>query len=348
MSVCWFYIQGRCRFGDRCRNLHPNEGYSQSQKQNGSYDKGRSSNSPLARASSFDFNATLEQARNQDERNRQRSYNEREWAHDGSYTDFANSYKGHGHARPVQRQEWNRESHDRYRWSRDDKSRQNRGSEDRTKEQSPITFDFNKALEEVAALDEDLSESTSDQALGVIFDMKVWEASGQWPFSSYGPFGNALSYPAFSDISMEELRWECYQSVQTGTLDAYVQHVSQAAQDVQRNRQLLVTMAPPTKEILSNLSLGKTSAAPSAPANSGIGVARAVPSLLNSGSSTVVPQTQVQWGHSVTSERSSVVEDTGSLYTPIKELTQGEREQFLAEYFTPGKMPLRPDRKSVV
>lgn len=52
--------------------------------------------------------------------------------------------------------------------------------------------------------------------------MKQWQASGQWLFTCYGPFGNSASYPGFCDVSMEELRLDFYNAFQAGAVGDYV------------------------------------------------------------------------------------------------------------------------------
>lgn len=72
MTVCWYYQQGRCRFGENCRYEHPRDTSRRNTQQRGSnhnrfhwVNPGSSSASSdiSNRAAAFDFNAALEQAR---------------------------------------------------------------------------------------------------------------------------------------------------------------------------------------------------------------------------------------------------------------------------------------------
>ncbi|CAN7938734.1 unnamed protein product [Ixodes hexagonus] len=411
-SVCWFYVQGRCRFGDRCRYLHPREGYPHSDRcnlqeddyhsshQSRSTNQHRSSRQPLVRASSFDFNATLEQTLKQEERHKPRGhrdpsyggphsdrddqqgwyegnqnryggnqelYQDRYRGSQGRYQGGQDRYQG-SQDRYQGRQDRYNESQDNYQgrqeqyqgsqnryqgnqdrhlgsrnkhsWVRDDKSHRSERGDDRSSGKAALAFDFNKALEEATKLDEDrdASESLGDVSLAVVRDMKTWKSSGQWLFSSYGPYANSLSYPGFADASMEELRWECYQAREAGTMGAYVQQINQVAQNVQQNIDHLVIMTPTAKEILANLPLGRVKE-PLASASSGIA---ATPS--GNGS---LPQVQPQ-ERSVPAAQPKLAksaEGATSTYSPIGDLTEEEKQQFLAENFTPGKMPQRPPPK---
>uniref|UniRef100_V5HF44 Nucleoporin NUP42 n=1 Tax=Ixodes ricinus TaxID=34613 RepID=V5HF44_IXORI len=309
MSVCWFYVQGRCRFGDRCRYLHPREGYPHSDRCNLQQDNYRSSHQsrspqqPLVRASSFDFNAALEQTRKQEERQKPRGYRDpsyggsygsaedrhvdRDWyqgnqnRYQSNQDSYQDRYQGnqdryHGSRDRYQgsqeryqgsqeryqgsqeRYQGNRNryqedqdqhlgSQSKHRWVKD--GHQSERSDNRSNGKAAVTFDFNEALDEATKLDEDrdASESLGDASLGVVRDMKTWRASGQWPFSSYGPYANSLSYPGFADASMEEVRWECYQAKEAGTMSAYIQQLNQIGQNVQQNIDHLLAMTPTAK-----------------------------------------------------------------------------------------------------
>ncbi|KAM7295748.1 nucleoporin NUP42 [Ixodes scapularis] len=406
MSVCWFYVQGRCRFGDKCRYLHPREGYPHSDRCNLQQDNYRSSHQsrlpqqPLVRASSFDFNAALEQTRKQEERQKPRGYrdpsyggsygsaedrhvDQRDWyqgnqnRYQSNQDSYQDRYQGnqdryHGSRDRYQgsqeryqgSQERYQGSQERYqgsqesyqgnrnryqgdqdqhlgsqskhRWVKD--GHQSERSDNRSNGKAAVTFDFNKALDEATKLDEDrdASESLGDASLGVVRDMKTWKASGQWPFSSYGPYANSLSYPGFADASMEEVRWECYQAKEAGTMSAYIQQLNQIGQNVQQNIDHLLAMTPTAKEILANLPLGQNAKAPFAPASSGRLAASSSGSTATANS--ILPQVPIM----PAARPQAGSERAASIYSLVQDLTEEERQQFLAENFSPGKMPQRP------
>uniref|UniRef100_A0A131Y8M2 Nucleoporin NUP42 n=1 Tax=Ixodes ricinus TaxID=34613 RepID=A0A131Y8M2_IXORI len=384
MSVCWFYVQGRCRFGDRCRYLHPREGYPHSDRCNLQQDNYRSSHQsrspqqPLVRASSFDFNAALEQTRKQEERQKPRGYRDpsyggsygsaedrhvdRDWyqgnqnRYQSNQDSYQDRYQGnqdryHGSRDRYQgsqeRYQGNRNryqedqdqhlgSQSKHRWVKD--GHQSERSDNRSNGKAAVTFDFNKALDEATKLDEDrdASESLGDASLGVVRDMKTWRASGQWPFSSYGPYANSLSYPGFADASMEEVRWECYQAKEAGTMSAYIQQLNQIGQNVQQNIDHLLAMTPTAKEILANLPLGQNAKAPFAPAGSGC------LAVSSSGSTATAKSSLPQVPIMPAARPQAASERAASIYSLVQDLTEEERQQFLAENFSPGKMPQRP------
>ncbi|CAN8023601.1 unnamed protein product [Ixodes persulcatus] len=165
MSVCWFYVQGRCRFGDKCRYLHPREGECFAKTLRLLRFVGG------VRASSFDFNAALEQTREQEERQKPRGY--RDPSYGGSYgstedrhVDQRDWYQGN-----QNRYQSNQDSYqdryqgnqDRYHGSRDryQGSQESERSDNRSSGKAAVTFDFNKALDEATKLDEDKDASES-------------------------------------------------------------------------------------------------------------------------------------------------------------------------------------------
>ncbi|CAN8023611.1 unnamed protein product, partial [Ixodes persulcatus] len=187
-----------------------------------------------------------------------------------------------------------------------------------------------------------VSGCSSDASLGVVRDMKTWRASGQWPFSSYGPYANSLSYPGFADTSMEEVRWECYQAKEAGTMSAYIQQLNQIGQNVQQNIDHLLAMTPTAKEILANLPLGQNAKAPFAPAGSAICFDAGRLAVSSSGSTATANSSLPQVPITPAARPQAASERAASIYSLVQDLTEEERQQFLAENFSPGKMPQRP------
>lgn len=55
----------------------------------------------------------------------------------------------------------------------------------------------------------------------VITDMSAAEKGGQWLLSSYAPFKEKIPFHGFEDHSMEEIRYQFYESVKNGTSDQF-------------------------------------------------------------------------------------------------------------------------------
>ncbi|XP_049521749.1 nucleoporin NUP42-like isoform X2 [Dermacentor silvarum] len=362
MSVCWYYMQGRCRYGDRCRNAHPSLEYDYDDE----YEEPRTSRG--RRADNFDFNATLQNVRRQEQAKQYRSESfQRRYADtyhspqanrqtDSSYYSYQpqqqnrfqalrdternssrysdNSYYSY---QPQQQNRFQahrdteRNTHrypDSSHYSQQQQQQQNRfqlvrntEKNDSSRKGPAVEFDFNKALQEVTKTEDrkNLSELSSDEA-AVVSDMKQWQVSGQWLFTCYGPFGNSASYPGFHDMSMEELRLDFYKAFQAGAIGDYKNL---------RNNQ--ATAGPATSFSTAPAGLLQTSAALTA----------ALPPF----TSQPKPQVSTQQSVRPTSASAQKVAETDYVYTPVGNLSLEEKRQFLAEHFTPGKIPLRPPPK---
>ncbi|KAG0432977.1 hypothetical protein HPB47_020341 [Ixodes persulcatus] len=155
--------------------------------------------------------------------------------------------------------------------------------------------------------------------------MKTWRASGQWPFSSYGPYANSLSYPGFADTSMEEVRWECYQAKEAGTMSAYGRQSLGGVVALETLN--VVAMA-------SEIHGGET-----ALKRASVGGRLAVSS---SGSTATANSSLPQVPITPAARPQAASERAASIYSLVQDLTEEERQQFLAENFSPGKMPQRP------
>lgn len=295
-------------------------------------------NSPSrsGKASNFDFNAALQNVRyrGQEEQYRKESYQRR----------YGDTY----HSPPRNR-------HSNSSYYEHEPQQQNRFHVLRDTSRSDISvkaaagkFDFNKAFQQVTKTEErrNSSEPSSDEA-AVVSDMKQWQAGGQWLFTSYGPFGNAVSYPGFSDVSMEESRLDYYNACQAGTVRDWTVRVKQAALNVQQNIQHMMSMPSDVKNWLKKLRDGAADAVLSVSSSKPVAGLLQVPATSAAAPDATTLQPQLQ-AASVQSKRLTSTTDTQRnaqskhLYTPVEDLTGEEKEQFMAQHFAPGKIPLRP------
>lgn len=366
-TVCWYYMQGKCRFGDRCRNLHPSDGYDEEE-----YVEPRHSRS--GKQSNFDFNATLERCIRAEQQNRsyrnegyQRryadTYEERQpssyrndnyrrrydaGAHDERQT--RSSYRNEGYQRrydadthyspPTNRRgDSNYRSYEPQQVNRFQLHRGDTGRDDSAARAAAQRFDFHKALQSGPSTGSRRGsvELPADEAT-VLSDMKTLKESGQWLFTSYGPFGNSTSYPGFHDISMEEMRMQFYSAFQAGTVQDHMTQVKRASQNVIQNIHLLLSMPPDVKECLQNMRQGRATGVLSA-FSGAVGqvapVARGVPQPLPHQQMTAPAQ------HGLGAQGLGGMQ-ARPVYTSQDQLTAAERAQFLAQHFTAGEIPTRP------
>uniref|UniRef100_A0A1E1X617 Nucleoporin NUP42 n=1 Tax=Amblyomma aureolatum TaxID=187763 RepID=A0A1E1X617_9ACAR len=329
MSVCWYYMEGRCRFGDRCRYLHPPLEYDDEEE----YVEPRTSHS--GKASNFDFTAALQNVRHheQEEQYRKENYQRR-------YGDTYHS--------PLRNRHTNSSyyEHEPQQQNRFHVLRGTSGSDISVKAAAG-KFDF-KALQQVAKTEEcrNSTEPSSDEA-AVVSDMKQWQAGGQWLFTSYGPFGNAVSYPGFSDVSMEESRLDYYNSCRAGTVRDWAVRMKQAALNVQQNIQHLISMPSDVKDCLKKLRHDAAGVVLSTLSSKPVGglLQASAASTAATVATTLQPQLQaasLQSKPLASMANTQRKAEAKQLYTPEENLTPEEKEQFLAQHFTPGKIPLRP------
>ncbi|XP_077543912.1 uncharacterized protein LOC144156023 [Haemaphysalis longicornis] len=369
-TVCWYYMQGRCRFGDRCRNLHPPDDYDEEEYVEPSHSRSR-------KHSTFDFNATLEQCIREEQQTRpyrnesyQRRYADtyderqtRSYRNDGYQRRYdadthgerqtRSSYRNEGYQgrydadtqySPAtnRRGDSNYYSYEPQHGNRFQLHRGNAGRDDTASRVAAQRFDFNKALQDGARTGSRRGSSElSVDEVTVLSDMKSWEEGGQWLFTSYGPFGNSASYPGFHDISMEELRLQFYSAFQAGAVQDHVSQVKTASQNVLQSIHLLLSMPPDVKECLKNLRQGRTTAVPSASFGAGpVGRAdQAVPVV------RAAPQPQQHLQVAAPAQHGAGAQGgkrARPVYTSLERLTAAERAQFSAEHFTLGEIPTRP------
>lgn len=361
MTVCWYYMQGRCRYGDRCRNVHPASEYD-SYDYDDEYEEPRTPRG--GRATEFDFNATLQNVRRQEQAKQYRNESFQRRYGDTYHSPQTNRYSDGNHYsyQPQQQNRFqalrdaDRNTHRRAEsGQREQQNRfqlfRNAERNDNSQKVAAVKFDFNKALQEVTkAENKNSSELSSDQA-AVVSDMKQWQASGQWLFSCYGPFGNSASYPGFCDMSMEELRLDFYNAFQAGAVGDYANRVKQAATNVQQNIQHLLLMPPDVRNCLKNLRNDQATAGPPtsfSTASSGLLQVASVAPTTAPFPFTSQPKFQVQTQQSTRPVNTTSAQkgtEAYYVYSLVESLAPEEKEQFLAEHFTPGKIPVYPPPK---
>nr|XP_046272775.1 nucleoporin NUP42 [Scatophagus argus] len=220
MTVCSFFLQGRCRYGEKCWNEHPRGG----NRGGGGYNNSnRSSAQQQQRGGGFGNKVWVNPSQQK-----------------GGYIQ-PSSFSSHGS------DDWGQGGggggrRDNIKSSEFSFSAQNRFST----LAAPSTFDKGGrgGGQQIAARDED-----DDKKLEFIqMDMDIWESSGQWCFSCYSNFKTSLS--GFTDLSPEELRLEYYSTRASGDLQGYINGINQLLSQWRGRVQELKIMSPATRQAL--------------------------------------------------------------------------------------------------
>lgn len=231
MAICQFFLQGRCRYGDKCWNEHPGGG-----RAGGGFNSGsRGPPTPQQQQSrgggGFGNRVWVNPSQQRGGYVQPSSFGSRDndqWnrrGDGGGGSDWSGSRGGGGFGRRENIK------------SSDFSFSQNRFSA----LDSPSVF--NKT-ERAPAADDD-----NDRKCEIIQnDMEIWESSGQWGFSTYSSSKNPLS--GFADLSPEELRYEYYTLRASGDLKSYINGVNQLLSQWRNRVQELKIMNTTTRAAL--------------------------------------------------------------------------------------------------
>ncbi|KAM9386130.1 nucleoporin NUP42 [Pholidichthys leucotaenia] len=196
MVVCKFFLEGRCRYGEKCWNEHPRGG---SRGYTDSYSRSSGQQQPRG---GFGNRVWVNPSQQKGSYIRESSFSSAggvdDWGHGGG-SDWGG---GGGGRRDNKSSEFSFSSQNRFAALNSSSTfdRGGRGTTDGDDEN-------NKKLEIIQA------------------DMDVWEKSRQWGFSCYSNAKTPLS--GFTDLSPEELRLEYYNARATGDLQGYINGVNQ-------------------------------------------------------------------------------------------------------------------------
>ncbi|XP_029023184.1 nucleoporin NUP42 [Betta splendens] len=255
MTVCNFFLQGRCRYGDKCWNEHPrggNRGGGGGHSSNYSRGSGQQQQ-PRGGGGGGGFGNRVWVNPNQQkggyiQPSSFSSHGGSEWSRGGG--GEANWGRGEGGGGGS---DWNRggggSDWNRGGGGRRDNVRSadfNFGAQNRFSAlDSPSAFDRGGRRGDVAAA----GEEDDDKSLEIIqADMESWESSGQWVFSCYSKSKASLS--GFTDLSPEELRLEYCSAQASGDLQSYLSGVNQLLNQWRNRIQELKVMTPATRAAL--------------------------------------------------------------------------------------------------
>ncbi|KAL0961750.1 hypothetical protein UPYG_G00331220 [Umbra pygmaea] len=231
MTICNFWLQGRCRYGDKCWNEHPRGGGAGSRGGGGG-----------------EYNSRPTQQSNRGGGDGGRGgFGNRVWVNPaqktgGSYvqpSSFSQSQRG---------EDWGRGGGgEGNNWGRG-------GGMDSQVKSSNFSFTASSqnrfdALSTQSRFDQTSrggEEDENEKHLGTIEkDMEIWETSGQWALSCYSVLKASIS--GFTELSPEELRLEYYNTKASGDLQGYANAVNQLATRWRSRVQELRAMSEPTR-----------------------------------------------------------------------------------------------------
>ncbi|XP_020848946.1 nucleoporin NUP42 [Phascolarctos cinereus] len=230
MTICHFFLQGRCRFGERCWNEHPH-GWGD----DGGGGGGGGRPPPPQQYPAAPSGCSRGGWSNSSQR----------YSNVIQPSNFSKSTAWGGSRDPGKTSFGSFDSGASSSGSRNVGFSQNRFSTLSSNQVDGQKDDEEKLIE------------------GIVKDMEVWESSGQWTFSVYSPMKEKPNISGFTDISPEELRLEYSNCITSNTLQSYLNSIQQLV-NLWKNRLLeLKNINTATKGVL--LSKLKNEGGPVAP-----------------------------------------------------------------------------------
>ncbi|XP_062302245.1 nucleoporin NUP42 [Osmerus eperlanus] len=226
MVVCNFFMQGRCRYGDKCWNEHPSGGNASSGGGGGGSRGGYNNSRPPSNRGGAGGGG----------------FGNRVWVNPsqrsgGNYVQPSSFSRGGDDWGGGGGNNWN--------------TGESGGGRDNVKS---TEFSFSSqnrftALNNASTFDKagrDRPGDENEKHLETIQnDMEIWETSGQWVFSCYSVLKATIS--GFRDHSPEELRLEYYNNKDSGDLQGYANGIIQLINQWRSRVQELKTMNATTR-----------------------------------------------------------------------------------------------------
>ncbi|XP_054914762.1 nucleoporin NUP42 [Poeciliopsis prolifica] len=222
MVVCNFFLQGRCRYGDKCWNEHPRNGSRGGGGYNDGYGRSGGQQQPRGGGGGYGNRVWVNPSQQRGGYIQPSSFSSQ-----GSSDWGSGGGGGGGRRENVKSSDFSFSSSNRF-----------------------SALDASNAFDKggrgaVAGLGT-AGDEDDDKKLEVIqADVYVWECSGQWFFSCYSSFKTPIS--GFTDLSPEELRLEYYSTRASGDLQGYQNGVNQLLSQWKSRVQELKIMSPSTR-----------------------------------------------------------------------------------------------------
>lgn len=273
MTVCRYYLEGRCRYGDRCWNEHVDPSSGPQRRDNYTWvspSVASSRNYPQTPTSRGNFSSQYQTPTS-------RGNFSSQYQTPTSRDNFSNQYQtqtsrgsfSSQYREPPSRRNygyddnWNNTHNpprnqysDRYGWNNTPSSYDHHSSESYERSKAPKQNTFQPKPSnryEVLSQLNDTEKSDKDNTLisSVKSDITEWEDSHIWPFSCHSHFkdyGACLS--GFVDLSPEELRYKAYEAEKSGSFVLYTGIVADAMNEVKKKWDVLKN---PTADILESI-----------------------------------------------------------------------------------------------
>ncbi|XP_029369994.1 nucleoporin NUP42 [Echeneis naucrates] len=256
MTVCSFFLQGRCRYGEKCWNEHPrgggggggggynNNSYSRSSGQQQSRSGGGGGGGGGGGRGGGGFGNRVWVNPNQQKGG---------YIQPSSFSTHGSDDWGQGRGGNDWGKGGGSGGND---WGRGGGSDWGQGGGRRDNVKSS-EFSFNRfsALSNPSHFDRGGrggatgTDEDDDKKLEIVqTDMEIWESSRQWCFSCYSNSKTPLT--GFTDLSPEELRLEYYSARASGDLQGYINGVNQLLNQWRNRVQELKVMNPATRAAL--------------------------------------------------------------------------------------------------
>uniref|UniRef100_A0A673BNS8 Nucleoporin NUP42 n=1 Tax=Sphaeramia orbicularis TaxID=375764 RepID=A0A673BNS8_9TELE len=222
MTVCNFFLQGRCRYGDKCWNEHPRGGgYSNN------YSRSSQQQQQPRGGGGFGNRVWVNPANQKGRTYIQPS----SFAHDDDWGRGGGADWGRGGGGGGGGADWGGGG--------------GGGRRDNVKS-SEFSFSQNR----FSALNSPSTFDKGGRGGGTVIqaDIEIWESSGQWGFSCYSCTKTPVS--GFTDLSPEELRLEYYTTRASGDLQNYINGVNQLLNQWRNRIQELKIMNATTRAAL--------------------------------------------------------------------------------------------------
>ncbi|XP_031796481.1 nucleoporin NUP42 isoform X2 [Sarcophilus harrisii] len=194
MTICHFFLQGRCRFGERCWNEHPRGGSG-----GGGGGGGGGGRPPPQQYPAAPSGCSRGGWSNSSQR----------YSNVIQPSNFSKSTTWGGSRDPGKTSFGSFDSGASSSGSRNVGFSQNRFSSLNSNQVDGQKDEEDKLIE------------------GIVKDMEVWESSGQWMFSVYSPVKEKPNISGFTDISPEELRLEYSNYISSNNLQSYLNSIQQ-------------------------------------------------------------------------------------------------------------------------
>ncbi|XP_074939130.1 nucleoporin NUP42 [Phalacrocorax aristotelis] len=210
MAICQFFLQGRCRFGERCWNEHPRGGGGGARHGHSApHHQGTSRGGGGWGTTNQRYTNVIQPS----------TFKSNTW---GGSRDHGRGFFG----------------------SSDFGSS---GGSSRNADFSQNRFSALMSSQNIADGYKDEEERLLEC---VMKDMEIWESSGQWIFSSYSPMKEKPNVSGFTDFSPEELHLEYYNCRANNNIQNYIDSVKELAKQWKNRLLQLKALNASTKAAL--------------------------------------------------------------------------------------------------